>query len=165
MIVTDFQVFSELSFVCQEQERRVALFRQDIFSNIVHVRHNPGCSTWEDVVMSWLIIMAFALPIFFGLIFVMTKFIKYMQEEQNIEIESFRDSLIDDQNPVGLSGDDLEKLKQQQAEAQKHLREVISKIPIEEKDGRLRPAFDKMKKTQDEASEKTAGNGKDSENK
>ncbi|MBC8523831.1 MAG: hypothetical protein ISR54_02020 [Chlorobium phaeobacteroides] len=115
--------------------------------------------------MSWLIIMAFALPIFFGLIFVMTKFIKYMQEEQNIEIESFRDSLIDDQNPVGLSGDDLEKLKQQQAEAQKHLREVISKIPIEEKDGRLRPAFDKMKKTQDEASEKTAGNGKDSENK
>ncbi|UZJ41020.1 hypothetical protein OO006_11780 [Prosthecochloris sp. SCSIO W1101] len=110
--------------------------------------------------MSWLIILSFALPIFFGLLFVMSKFVKHMKEEQNMEIESIRDTLIDEDNPVGLSGEELEKLKQQQAEAQKHLRDVISKIPVEEKDGRLRPAFDKMKKLQDEPSEKAAGNGK-----
>lgn len=110
--------------------------------------------------MSWLIIMAFALPIFFGLLFVMSKFVKYMQEEQNMEIESIRDTLVDEQNPVGLSGAELEKLKQQQAEAQKHLKEVISKIPVEEKDGRFRPAFDKMKKLQDEESGESSGDGK-----
>ncbi|PWW82269.1 MULTISPECIES: hypothetical protein [Prosthecochloris] len=110
--------------------------------------------------MSWLIILSFALPIFFGLLFVMSKFVKHMKEEQNMEIESIRDTLIDENNPVGLSGEELEKLKQQQAEAQKHLRDVISKIPVEEKDGRLRPAFDKMKKLQDEPPEKAVGNGK-----
>ncbi len=110
--------------------------------------------------MSWLIILSFALPIFFGLLFVMTRFVKHMKEEQNMEIESIRDTLIDENNPVGLSGEELEKLKQQQAEAQKHLREVISKIPVEEKDGRLRPAFDKMKKLQDEESGNATGNGK-----
>ena len=109
--------------------------------------------------MSWLIIMAFALPIFFGLLFVMSKFVKYMQEEQDMEIESIRDTLVDEQNPVGLSGAELEKLKQQQAEAQKHLKEVISKIPVEEKDGRFRPAFDKMKKLQDEESGESSGDG------
>lgn len=110
--------------------------------------------------MSWLIILSFALPIFFGLLFVMSKFVKHMKEEQNLEIESIRDTLIDENNPVGLSGEELDKMKKQQAEAQMHLREVISKIPVEEKDGRLRPAFDKMKKLQDEESEKAAGNGK-----
>ena len=110
--------------------------------------------------MSWLIILSFALPIFFGLLFVMSKFVKHMKEEQNMEIESIRDTLIDENNPVGLSGEELEKMKKQQAEAQKHLREVISKIPVEERDGRLRPAFDKMKKLQDEESEKAVGNGK-----
>ncbi|MCG8344082.1 MAG: hypothetical protein MI685_02835 [Chlorobiales bacterium] len=115
--------------------------------------------------MSWLIILSFALPILFGLLFVMSKFVKYMKEEQNMEIESLKDTLIDENNPVGLSGEELEKMKQQQAEAQKHLKEVISKIPVEERDGRLRPAFDKMKKLQDEASEKAADNGKGSSDK
>ena len=105
--------------------------------------------------MSWLIIMAFALPILFGLLFIMSRFVKHMKEEQNMEIESIRDTLVDENNPVGLSGEELEKLKQQQAEAQKHLREVIAKIPVEEKDGRFRPAFDKMKKIHDDAGDAT----------
>ncbi len=109
--------------------------------------------------MSWLIILCFALPVLFGLLFVMTKFVGHMKEEQNMEIESFKDSLIDENNPVGLSGKELESMKMQQEEAQKHLREVIAKIPVEEKDGRLRPAFDKMKQFRDKASEKSAGNG------
>ena len=113
--------------------------------------------------MSWLVIMAFALPILFGLLFVMSKFVNHMKEEQNMEIESIRDTLIDDDNPVGLSGDELEKMKQQQAEAQKHLKEVISKIPVEEKDGRFRPAFDKMKKLQDETSGNEPDNGREAD--
>ena len=111
--------------------------------------------------MSWLIIMSFALPILFGLLFIMSKFVKHMKEEQNMEIESIGDTLIDEHNPVGLSGEELEKLKQQQAEAQKHLKEVISKIPVEEKDGRFQPAFDKMKKLQDEVSGDTPSDGAD----
>lgn len=105
--------------------------------------------------MSWLVIMAFALPIFFGLLFVMRKFVDHMKLEQNMEIESFKSTLIDKDNPVGLSGDELEQLKQQQAEAQKHLREVISRIPVEQKGGRFQLAADKIKKPDD----KVAGNG------
>jgi len=109
--------------------------------------------------MSWLVIMAFALPIFFGLLFMMKKFVAHMQEEQDMEIESFKSTLIDKDNPVGLSGQELERLKQQQAEAQAHLREVISKIPVEKKDGRFVPAFDKMKKN----GESMAQNGRGGE--
>ena len=60
-----------------------------------------------------------------------------MKREQNLVIEPFKDSLIDKDNPVGLQGDELEKLKQQQAEAQRHLRDVISRIPVIQKDGRF----------------------------
>ncbi|MBF0586591.1 hypothetical protein INT08_10065 [Prosthecochloris sp. N3] len=106
--------------------------------------------------MSWLVIMAFALPILFGLLFIMRKFVDHMKAEQNMEIESFKSTLMDKDNPVGLSGDDLDHLKKQQAEAQKHLREVISKIPVEEKDGRFQLAVDKVKKN---ASGDQSGNG------
>ncbi|HED30383.1 MAG TPA: hypothetical protein ENN50_01565 [Prosthecochloris aestuarii] len=96
--------------------------------------------------MSWVVIMAFALPILFGLLFIMRKFVEHMKAEQNLEVESFRSTLIDKDNPVGLSGQELENLKKQQAEAQKHLREVISKIPVEQKNGRFQLAVDKVKK-------------------
>jgi len=79
--------------------------------------------------LSWLL--------FFLLVFLFSKFLGYMKKEQNLEIESFKDSLIDPDNPVGLYGDELEKLKQHQQEAQRHLREVISKIPVIQKDGRF----------------------------
>ena len=60
-----------------------------------------------------------------------------MKKEQNLQIESFKDMLIDKDNPVGLNGEELEKLKQHQQEAQRHLNEVISKIPVIQKDGRF----------------------------
>lgn len=87
--------------------------------------------------MSWLVLLGISLLLFFLLVFLLTRFLGYMKREQNLQIESFRDSIIDKDNPVGLYGDELEKLKQQQNEAQRHLREVISKIPVIQKDGRF----------------------------
>jgi len=87
--------------------------------------------------MSWLFIMGPSLLLFFFLVFLFRKFVGYMKKEQNLQIESLKDTLIDKDNPVGLYGDELEKLKQQQQEAQRHLNEVISKIPVIQKDGRF----------------------------
>jgi hypothetical protein len=87
--------------------------------------------------MSWLVLLGISLLLFFLLVFLLTRFVGYMKKEQNLQIESLKDTLIDKDNPVGLRGDELEKLKQQQSEAQRHLREVISKIPVIQKDGRF----------------------------
>jgi Tfp pilus assembly protein PilN len=87
--------------------------------------------------MSWLVLLGISLLLFFLLVFLLTRFVGYMKKEQNLQIESLKDTLIDKDNPVGLRGDELEKLKQQQNEAQRHLREVISKIPVIQKDGRF----------------------------
>ena len=76
-----------------------------------------------------------------------------MKREQNLEIESFKDALIDKDNPVGLQGEELEKLKQQQAEAQRHLKEVISRIPVIQKDGRFQIDAEAIRK------QKAAANG------
>lgn len=83
---------------------------------------------WDS--MSWVTLLGFSFFVFF----LLSRFVGYMKTEQNLEIESLKDSLIDPDNPVGLSGNELEKLKQQQAEAQRHLWEIISKIPIVQKD-------------------------------
>lgn len=91
----------------------------------------------KPFVMSWVILFSFSLAFFFVLMFLLNRFVSYMKKEQNLEIESFKDSLIDKDNPVGLRGEELEKLKQQQSEAQRHLREVIAKIPVIQKDGRF----------------------------
>jgi predicted nucleotidyltransferase len=99
--------------------------------------------------MSWVIILGFALSVFFLLLFFLSRFIRYMKEEQNMEIESLKDTLIDKDNPVGLSGEELETLKQQQAEAQRHLREVISKIPVIQKEGRFQVDYEKIKETRE----------------
>ena len=102
--------------------------------------------------MSWILILGFALAVFFMLMFFLSKFVDHMKMEQNLQIESFKDSLIDKDNPVGLTGDELEKMKQQQAEAQAHLREVISKIPVIQKDGKFQVDMDAVRKQKESAS-------------
>ena len=87
--------------------------------------------------MSWLVLLGFSLLVFFLFVFLFNKFLGYMKKEQNLQIESFKDMMIDKYNPVGLYGDELEKLKEQQKEAQRHLNDVISKIPVIQKDGRF----------------------------
>ena len=105
----------------------------------VYINHN-------ERIMSWIYILGFALSVFFMLIFFLSRFVQYMKTEQNMQIESFKDTLIDKDNPVGLVGEELEKLKQQQAEAQQHLREVISKIPVIQKDGKFQVDYEAVKK-------------------
>jgi hypothetical protein len=87
--------------------------------------------------MSWLVLLGFSLLVFFLFVFLFNKFLGYMKKEQNLQIESFKDIIIDKDNPVGLYGDELEKLKEQQKEAQRHLNDVISKIPVIQKNGRF----------------------------
>jgi len=87
--------------------------------------------------MSWLVLFGFSLSVFMLFVFLFIKFTGYMRKEQNLQMESLKDMLIDKDNPVGLQGVELEKLKQQQQEAQRHLRDVISKIPVIQKDGRF----------------------------
>ncbi|WP_164926827.1 hypothetical protein [Chlorobaculum tepidum] len=106
--------------------------------------------------MSWIFIFGFALSVFFLLMYFLSKFVNHMKMEQNMEIESFKDSLIDKDNPVGLTGEELEKMKQQQAEAQAHLREVISKIPVIQKDGKFQVDMDAVRQ-QKAAAAKTNG--------
>jgi hypothetical protein len=106
--------------------------------------------------MSWIFLLGFALSVFFLLMFFLSRFVNYMKNEQNLQIESFKDTLIDKDNPVGLSGDELEKLKKQQAEAQAHLREVISKIPVIQKEGRFQVDYEAVQK-QKESAAKTNG--------
>jgi uncharacterized membrane protein affecting hemolysin expression len=106
--------------------------------------------------MSWILILGFALSVFFLLMFFLSKFVNHMKMEQNLQIESLKETLIDKDNPVGLTGEELEKMKQQQAEAQAHLREVISKIPVIQKDGKFQIDMDAVKK-QKENTAKTNG--------
>ncbi len=100
--------------------------------------------------MSWIYILAFALSVFFLLVYFLSRFVNHMKAEQNLQIESIKETLIDKDNPVGLSGDELEKLKQQQAEAQQHLREVISKIPVIQKEGRFQVDYDAVQNMKSE---------------
>jgi len=69
--------------------------------------------------------MIFSLLIFVLFVFLFTRFVGYMKKEQNLHIESLQETLIDRDNPIGLSGDELQKLKNRQKEAQDHLKEVI----------------------------------------
>ena len=68
--------------------------------------------------------------VFFLFVFLFKKFVGYMKKEQNLGIESLKDTLVDKDNPVVLSADELEKLRQQKAEAHRHVQDVISKIPV-----------------------------------
>ncbi len=122
----------------------------DLLPKTVNVNHN-GC------IMSWIYILGFALSVFFMLIYFLSRFVQYMKTEQNLQIESMKDTLIDKDNPVGLVGEELEKLKQQQAEAQEHLREVISKIPVIQKDGKFQIDYEAVKKQKESAAAVTNG--------
>ena len=95
--------------------------------------------------MSWIYILVFALSVFFLLMFFLSRFVNHMKEEQHLQIESLKETLIDKDNPVGLSGEELQKLKEQQAEAQAHLREVISKIPVIQKDGKFQVDYEAVR--------------------
>ena len=79
--------------------------------------------------MSWVLVMALSLSVFSLFIFLFSKFVGYMKRVQNLEIESFKDTLIDKDNPVGLQGEELEKLKLQQAEAQRHSSRSWTRTP------------------------------------
>ena len=103
--------------------------------------------------MSWLVLLGISLLLFFFLVFLFKKFVGYMKKEQNLQIESLRDTLIDKDNPVGLRGEELEKIKQQQQEAQRHLNDVISRIPVIQKDGRFQIDEEAIRK------QKAAANG------
>lgn len=107
--------------------------------------------------MSWIFILGFALSVFFLLMFFLSRFVNHMKVEQNLQIESFKDTLIDKDNPVGLAGEELQKLKQQQAEAQQHLREVISKIPVIQKDGKFQVDYEAVRKQKENAPETGTG--------
>jgi hypothetical protein len=87
--------------------------------------------------MSWLVLFGLSMMLFVFLVFLFRGFVGYMKKEQNLQIATLKETFIDKDNPVGLYGDELEKLKQQQQEAQRHLSEVISKIPVIQKDGRF----------------------------
>ncbi len=109
--------------------------------------------------MSWIYLLGFALSVFFVLVYFLSRFVTYMKEEQNLEIETLKDTLIDKDNPVGLSGEELEKLKKQQAEAQQHLREVISKIPVIQKDGKFQVDYEAVKRQKESNADSSVKNG------
>ncbi|HCD35963.1 hypothetical protein EKD00_04635 [Chlorobium phaeovibrioides] len=100
--------------------------------------------------MSWIPIMIFSLLIFVLFVFLFTRFVGYMKKEQNLHIESLQETLIDRDNPIGLSGDELQKLKNRQKEAQDHLKEVIAKLPVVKKDGRFQIDDEQLKKRREE---------------
>ncbi len=87
--------------------------------------------------MSWVVLFVVSILLFVFLVTILRKFVGYMKKEQNLEIESLKETLIDPNNPVGLRGEELENMKRQQEEAQRHLKDVISKIPVIQKDGRF----------------------------
>jgi|UniRef100_Q3ATD4 hypothetical protein len=100
--------------------------------------------------MSWLVLLAMALTLFFSFVVLFRKFLGYMKKEQNLVIEPLKDALIDKDNPVGLNPEELQKLKQQQQEAQRHLSEVIAKIPVIQKDGRFQIDQEAIQKRKEE---------------
>ena len=58
--------------------------------------------------MSWLIVMALSLLVFSLFIFLLTKFVGYMKREQNLEIESLKDTLIDKDNKAKPATNSIE---------------------------------------------------------
>lgn len=111
--------------------------------------------------MSWIALFIFSLAFFFLLLFLLSRFVRHMKNVQNMEIESFRDTLVDSDNPVGLTGEELDRLKRQQAEAQRHLREVIAKIPVVQKDGRFQIDREEIRRRKEEVSSSDGNSGND----
>lgn len=113
--------------------------------------------------MSWIVILAFALLVFFLFVFLLSRFVSYMKKEQNLQVEPFKETLIDKDNPIGLSPTELDKLKRQQQEAQAHLREVIAKLPVTQKEGRFvldEEEIRRRKEASQPSSQQPSSNGK-----
>lgn len=87
--------------------------------------------------LSWLYIYAFALPIFFILVFIFYKFVSYKFQKDNIQIEPL--SAMYSDNVVGLSKEELAERKKQEEEKLKALGEALRKIPMEFVDGKFVP--------------------------
>jgi hypothetical protein len=87
--------------------------------------------------MSWLYIYAFALPIFFILVFIFYKFASYKFQRDNIRIEPL--SAMYSDNIVGLSKEELAERKKQEEEKLKALDEALRKIPLEFVNGKFVP--------------------------
>lgn len=87
--------------------------------------------------MSWLYIYAFALPIFFILVFIFYKFASYKFQQDNIRLEPLSEMYSD--NVVGLSKEELAERKKQEEEKLKILDEALRKIPMEFVDGKFVP--------------------------
>ncbi|MDX2128744.1 MAG: hypothetical protein SFU91_06870 [Chloroherpetonaceae bacterium] len=101
--------------------------------------------------LSWLIIYAFALPIFFGLVYGLYKFTSFKLDHDN---EKFAPIFDTSDNVVGLDQSQLEAKKKEQFAAQKHLAEVIAKVPVELVNGKFVPIV-KSEKPQAQLSEGT----------
>ncbi len=86
--------------------------------------------------LSWLFIYAFALPIFFVLVFLLYKFVDYKLRHDDEKIAPIFDT---SDNIVGLSPEELKKKKAEQQESLKQLSEAISKIPVKLVNGRFVP--------------------------
>jgi hypothetical protein len=85
---------------------------------------------------SWIFIYAFALPIFFGLLFLLYKFMDFKLRSDQEELAPIFET---SDNVVGLSQEELAHKKTEQKAAMKHLSEVIAKVPVEMKDGKFTP--------------------------
>ncbi|MDW8467131.1 MAG: hypothetical protein RML35_13515 [Chloroherpetonaceae bacterium] len=87
--------------------------------------------------LSWLYIYAFALPIFFILVFIFYKFASYKFQKDNIQIEPL--SAMYSDNIVGLSKEELAERKKQEEEKLKALGEALRKIPMKLVNGKFVP--------------------------
>lgn len=83
---------------------------------------------------SWIFIYAFALPIFFGLVFILYKFIDFKLNRDDEQLAPIFD---DSDNVVGLSGEELNARKAHQKEGMKQLSEAIAKVPVKVVNGKF----------------------------
>ncbi|KER10946.1 MAG: hypothetical protein HY22_01915 [[Candidatus Thermochlorobacteriaceae] bacterium GBChlB] len=87
--------------------------------------------------LSWILIYAFAIPIFLILVWVLYKFLSFKLQQDNMTIEPI--SAMYSDNIVGLSKEELEKKKAEQQAALKQLDEAMRKVPVELVDGKFVP--------------------------
>lgn len=85
---------------------------------------------------SWIFIYAFALPIFFILVFLLYKFVDFKLQHDNEKLSPIFDT---SDNVVGLTEDELKARKSHQKEAMKQLSEAIAKVPVKIVNGKFVP--------------------------
>jgi hypothetical protein len=85
---------------------------------------------------SWIFIYAFALPIFFIMVYVLYKFMDFKLKTDQ---ESIGPIFNTSDNVVGLDPEELAKRKKHQLEGMKHLTETIAKVPVKMVNGKFEP--------------------------